>query len=227
MYEKILQKLKDQRGSNNQVTDKTLEVKAKTLEKIITSEEILATVDFTDEITSMQGNIGFIASDAVKNAATEAEKKAAEAQTEAQKKEAAKKAAEEAEKKGDKPDMAKLISDALNPIVEEINGLKKQKALQTRQELLNEKIKDTPLIFKNTTLSNFKRMNFETDDEFNEYISETEQSAKEAIQIGNESGLKFATPSKEVHKPDPDAVSPEMEKAIDEITTKKEENKPF
>ena len=210
MYEKILQKLKSQRGSNNQVSDKTLEVKAKTLETLITTDEILETIDFTSEIESMQGNIGHIASEAVKNIKPAEEKKE-------EKKEV---------KETTDPVIAQLLEQN-KLIMEQLQGINIEKATQQRQTLLLEKIKDTPLIFKQATEKAFKRMSFATDEDFNEFLTETEASAKEAIQTGLESGLKFSTPPRDVNKPDPDGVTPEMQKAIKDITDKKEVTQKF
>ena len=45
MYEKILQKLKEQRGDTSNVSDRTLQDLAKTLEGFITTDDLLETMD--------------------------------------------------------------------------------------------------------------------------------------------------------------------------------------
>jgi len=226
MYEKILLKLKEQRGSTSNVSDRSLEDLARSLESIISTDELLTKTDLSKAIESIDGNINFYTAkqvEAAKAKAIEEQKKVVE---DLAKKEAEKKLAEE-QKSGEQPDIAKLISDALNPIVTELNGLKTQKVAQTRSEILNEKLKETPEIFRNATLKGFSRMNFETDEDFNTYIKEIETDSKVAVQIGLEKGLNTYTPKGDIKKPNPEAVSPEMAEAIKELTAVKEEDKKF
>ena len=73
MYEKILQKLKTQRGTTSNVSDRSLEDMAKSYELIIKDDEALNALDFTKIIQSLDGNISKIAADAAKKAKDEAE----------------------------------------------------------------------------------------------------------------------------------------------------------
>ena len=225
MYDEILEKLKNQRGTTSNVSDRSLEDMAKSLEPFITDAEALVKADFTKAIESIDGNLNHYTAEQVKAAS---KKQLDEIE--------AKKVADALEKKKledgkgadpEKPDIKSIIADALAPLTREISTLKAEKATQSRSDLLQAEIAKTPVIFKDTTTKAFKRMNFETDEEFTEYLTEVKEGAKEAIQIGNESGLRFTTPTNEVHKPDPDDVSPEMEKALTELTTNTEEKKPF
>lgn len=213
MYEKILQKLKSQRGSNNQVTDKTLEAKAKTLESLITTDEILATVDFTDEIASMQGNIGHIASEAVKNAGTEAEKlQAKKAQEEADKLAAEKLAL--THKGEEAPEWAKAIIEQNKKNAETLAALQGEKITTTRSEKLNEILKEAPKAFKDQVISNFNQMQFADDDAFNAFTETTKTNFDGFKQLASEQGLSFSTPSLDV-KPEPKTkLNPVFEKAF-------------
>lgn len=214
MYEKILQKLKSQRGSNNQVTNKTLEAKAKTLESLITTDEILATVDFTDEIASMQGNIGHIASEAVKNAGTEAEKlQAKKAQEEADKL-AAEKLASATPGAEEIPEWAKLIIEQSKKTAETLSALQGEKITTTRSEKLNEILKEAPKAFKDQVVSNFNQMQFADDDAFNAFTETTKTNFDGFKQLASEQGLSFSTPSLDV-KPEPKTkLNPVFEKAF-------------
>lgn len=220
MYEKILQKLKEQRGQNSQVSDRTLEKMAKRYAKFIDADEKLKDEDFTEDIENIQGNIGSVAKkvkeDTEKQAATNA-------------KTADEKAKEEAAKKDGKntdPVVAQLLEQN-KEIMEKLNGISNEKVTQSRSEILQEKLKETPLIFKDATLNGFKRMQFETDEDFNSYLSEVEESAKGAIQEAKEKGLNTSVPPVNVQKPDPEEVTPEMQKAIDEVTAPKENKGKF
>lgn len=229
MYDKILEKLKSQRGTTSNVSDRSLEDMARSLETLVTDDTILEKANFTKAIESFDGNLNNYTAkqvEAAKKKAIEDSKKSAE---DLAKEEAAKKAAKEkAEKDGDKTDPAiTALLEQNKVIMEQLQGIKNEKETQSRSDLLQAEIKETPLMFKQATEKAFNRMNFETDEAFTEYLTEIKTSAVEAIQIGKESGLAFTTPTKDVHKPNPDEVSPEMEKAIEKLTTKTEEKKPF
>lgn len=220
MYEKILEKLKQQRGQNTQVSDRTLESMAKRYARYIDTDEKLESEDFKEDIENIQGNIGAIA----KQVKEDTEKKITPEKKPEEKKE---KVEKPDEKKEDMPEWAKSMLEQNKVLLEKVNGMQDEKVTQSRSEILNEKLKETPLIFKNATISGFNRMKFENDEEFNAYLSEVEENAKAAIQEGNEKGLNTSTPKPDVHKPDPEEVSPEMQKAIEGITKKEEKKGKF
>jgi hypothetical protein len=236
MYEKILQKLKKQRdelhtqkGTKSNVSDRSLGDLAKSLETVITTDEILEKADFSNSIASIDGNINHYTAEQVNTAKTDAVEayKKAEAERIQKEKDDKAKGNKTDNKDDDEPDVAKIVQDAIKPLVEKINSFENKEMTQTRSQILEEKLKDTPTIFRNATLSGFNRMNFKDDEEFNTYISEIEESAKAAIQEGAEKGLNTATPSSDIKPPDPEEVSPEMKKAIETITEVKEDDKPF
>jgi hypothetical protein len=88
----------------------------------------------------------------------------------------------------------KLIADSLaaatKPLLEQINTLKAGEAAKTRLQALNDKLKDcNDAIFKTKVLKDFARMKFDTDDEFTEYLNDTEADVKTANQNVADSGL--------------------------------------
>lgn len=223
MYEKILQKLKLQRGTTSNVSDRTLEDLAKSLVAIISTDEILAVADFTASIASLDGNINNYTAEQIKKIdstkQTEEAKKAKE--------EADRLAAEEAAKKaGISPEIAALI-EQIKQIMATLSGLQTEKAVSTRKQMLEEKLKATPDLFKATVLKSFERTTFKDDDDFNSYLTEMEVEGKKAIQEGQEKGLNFSSPGAVVVKSDSEGISPEMEKTLKEMTEVKEIKKPF
>lgn len=219
MYEKILQKLKAQRGTTSAISDKSLEDMAKSLVALITTDEILNVFDFTPVLTSLDGNVNSYTAEAVK--------KAKEAIKPQDKKDPIIEPIKEPEKKDDTPEWMKPLVAQISNLVGEINVLKGDKITKTRTEKLEAILKDTPDIYRNTVLKSFNRAAFKDDEDFENYLKEVQEESKTVIQEGREKGLAFSAPSTTITKPDPDGVSPEMEKTIKEITQKNEIKKPF
>jgi len=87
-------------------------------------------------------------------------------------------------------DFAKIIQDALSPLVKEIADLKSGNVTKSRQQVLDDKLKDANPIFKAAVTKAFKRMQFETEDDFNEYITEVETDLGEQKQQETNEQLK-------------------------------------
>jgi hypothetical protein len=88
----------------------------------------------------------------------------------------------------------KLITDSITaatkPLLEQINTFKAGETAKTRLQALNEKLKECKdENYKNLVLKNFARMQFETDEAFTEYLTETETDIKTANQNVADSGL--------------------------------------
>jgi len=88
----------------------------------------------------------------------------------------------------------KLITDSIaaatKPLLEKVNAFEKDGISKTRLQSLNDKLKDCKDDnFKALALKNFARMQFESDDEFTEYLTETENDVKVANQNSADSGL--------------------------------------
>jgi len=78
----------------------------------------------------------------------------------------------------------------VKPLQETIASLKGEKTKETRLQTLNDKLKDcSDANFKAKALKDFARMTFDTDEAFNEYLSDTEADVKTANQNVADSGL--------------------------------------
>ena len=95
---------------------------------------------------------------------------------------------EPAKQKDDKPDdIAALIktavTEAVKPFQAELSGYKENEIAKTRLQLLTDKVKTCKdESFKAKVLKDFGRMKFETDEAFNEYLTDTENDVATANQ---------------------------------------------
>lgn len=82
------------------------------------------------------------------------------------------------DKKTDPNDIAAIVAaelaKAVAPLQQEIAAFRGKEVTKTRLQTLESKLKDVPETFKSQKLKDFGRMNFETDEAFNEYLTETE-----------------------------------------------------
>lgn len=79
----------------------------------------------------------------------------------------------------DIPAWAKTLVDSIPALTQKIETLEKGSVSKTRQQVLEEKLKDAPESFRKSALASFNRMNFESDDDFNSYVQETHENAQE------------------------------------------------
>lgn len=81
-------------------------------------------------------------------------------------------------KKPDPTDIAAIVAAELakvvTPLQQQIAQFKGEKTTETRVQTLESKLKDLPDSFKTQKLKDFKRMNFETEEAFTEYLTEVE-----------------------------------------------------
>lgn len=89
----------------------------------------------------------------------------------------------------DVPAWAKSLIDANQALQQSLAKLQGDQVSKTRSQTLAEKLKDAPEPFKNKILKDFSRMKFETDEDFNAYLEETETDVKEVIQSTADAGL--------------------------------------
>ncbi|MDR2652256.1 MAG: hypothetical protein LBC68_08080 [Prevotellaceae bacterium] len=116
----------------------------------------------------------------------------------------------------------KMLSDSIDKIVkplqQTIESLKGEKTKETRLQSLNEKLnncKDN--ILKTKILKDFGRMNFDSDDAFTEYLTDTEESIKTANQNVANNGLgAFSRP----FVPGPGEKEGASKEKIDAVTAK-------
>lgn len=86
-------------------------------------------------------------------------------------------------------DIAAIINAALKPLQDKITSMEKGKSTDVRKTALETKLKDAPEAFKKTVLKGFGKMSFESDEEFNSFIEETEADMNEFVQATSNSGL--------------------------------------
>lgn len=91
--------------------------------------------------------------------------------------------------KPDPTDIKALLAEALKPLRDELAGFKGAQVTTSRLQTLEDKLKDLPTTFKAEKLRDFRRMNFDTDESFNEYLTETESGALAFNQELANSGL--------------------------------------
>lgn len=76
--------------------------------------------------------------------------------------------------KDEAPAWAKAMVDQNKALLDRIASLEVSKTTETRIQALDGKLKDIPESIKTQKLKDFKRMNFESDDAFNEYLQEVD-----------------------------------------------------
>ncbi len=215
MLEKILQKLKEQRGTTSNVSDRSLEALAKSLVILITTDEILAVADLSTAIESIDGNINHYTAEAVKKAKDAEDVEKAKKATELAVKKAAEKAKKDKEKgTGTKteetPEWAKTIMEQNQKFSEDLIALKQEKVTSTRSDQLNKIVKELPEYLANPIKESFKTASFENDEAFSTYLQQVEKSGKTFEQAAKEQGLNTSTPSVNVHVPEETGETSEL-----------------
>jgi hypothetical protein len=232
MFDKILAKLKEQRGENSHVSDRTLEDLARSLESLITSDEILEKSDFTAAIKSVAGNLNYYAGEAVKTAAEK--KKEEEAKKKAEEEAKKKKAEEERLKKNlppneEIPTWAKGILDKQEALLTELNTMKSDKVKSVRSEKLKKTLEGTPDFYSKPFLQGFSKLRFDSEDDFETYLTEISKAKNDFIQTSKEKGISFPStppPKKEEEDTGQTPVLGDAIKLVQkqkELTTKKNE----
>ena len=102
-------------------------------------------------------------------------------------------------KPADPADIATIVSQAvaaqLKPLQEELSSYKAADVNKQRRATLESKLKDAPEKFRSKILKDYDRMNFESDEVFNEYLTETETDLTEFNQeLANQGLGKFPKP---------------------------------
>lgn len=85
--------------------------------------------------------------------------------------------------------IAKAIKDAVTPLQTELQALKSGNVAQSRKTSFENALKDVPPSLKNSYLKTFEKMNFENDDDFNAFLTETQTDLKQLTQELNNKGL--------------------------------------
>lgn len=231
MFEKILQKLKEQRGQNSNVSDRSLEDLAKTLESVITTDETLEKADFSAAIESIDGNINHYTAQAVKNAQKDAddEKKRKKAEEDAEKHKS-KSQNQQTNQPDDMPAWAKALMEQNEKLTNSLETLHTEKAASTRREMLQKTFKDKdgnelPEFYTKPILEAFNNTKFEDEDSFNNYLSSIKANNDAFSQQVKENGIKFGTPKKEVEVPEETGETEVLSDARKMVSKQKEESK--
>ena len=115
----------------------------------------------------------------------------------------------------DPNDVATLIANAVKQAVEplqvEIQSLKLGKTADTRKQTLENALKDVPHALKSSVIKNFDKMNFESDEDFNTFLSEMQNDLKQAHQEAVNSGLgRFPRPASPSNQTDKEQIKNEI-----------------
>lgn len=114
----------------------------------------------------------------------------------------------------DPADIATIVSQAiaaqLKPLQDELSNYKAADVNKQRRATLEGKLKDAPEKFRSKILKDYDRMNFENDDVFNEYLTETETDLTEFNQdLANQGLGRFPKPG-QGGSGKTDEISPEV-----------------
>jgi len=87
------------------------------------------------------------------------------------------------------PTWAKALIDSNKKLEAELNTMKSGKTFETRKQTLEAKLENAQPKFKEKILKDFGRMNFEKDEDFDSYLTETETDLAEFNQDVANTGL--------------------------------------
>jgi len=224
MYEKILQKLKIQRGETSNVSDRSLEDLAKSLATIISADEILEKADLSAAIKSIDGNINSYTKKQIELAKkAESEKTAAEKAAEEKKK-----AEEDALKAKNDKDVPQYIKDMMEQqkkTQEMLLALQSEKSANTRKTLLEKTLETTPDFYKKSIVSAFEKTSFENEESFTEFLGTVKSNAEAFTQAAKEHGLPVNIPAGGIPKPEETGETPTLKSAREVLNAEKEKLK--
>lgn len=211
MKEKILEKLKKQRGQNSQITDKSLEDLTSTLSIYITTDDLLENADFSETINSLQSNINHVVAESVKK--VQAKQKE---DPEKQKKEKPL-GTSATEKPDDIPTWVNDLVEKVTNLSAQVNTLSSEKLNASRLDRFSKKLTGFPKYQTNLMTQAFNNMKFENDEDFETYLTSLDANLKDVKQAMEENGVVFNTPSTtDVSVPENDlGTTPEIKGAFD------------
>lgn len=120
------------------------------------------------------------------------------------------------DKKDEVPEWAKTLVSGVEALKSEISTLKGEKVAESRRSKIEKLVKDTGTYGK-TTLRNFDKMKFDSDEEFDEFVSGIESDIKEINQERANSGLEALGSVPAPGKKDPTKVEVATDAELDEI----------
>lgn len=105
---------------------------------------------------------------------------------------------DKSDKKDEAPAWFKQHVEQQNKVIETLTGklavFEAGEATKSRKQLLEGKLEKASDTLKKTITSAFGRMTFNSDDEFNEYLAEIEQTVTEDVQAQSDAGLGVDAP---------------------------------
>jgi len=204
MFEKILQKIKSQKGDKSNVSDRTLTDVARSLESVITDDAALEKFDFTPMLASIDGNINHHTATAIK-AVKETTPPANNQNT----------PPTPPTTPNDMPDWAKQLLEQNKQLNAAMQVLQGNKINDIRLAQVQKVLGQAPKWYSDTVTTSFSKMKFETDEEFAEYTQVLKTQTDATIQAVKESGIVMTPPGGAALPPSPDAISPMFQKALD------------
>lgn len=184
MKDKILQAIKATLGKTmSSINDKTLNAYVNLIADQITDESEIseAIKPYVEVLKEFQGNINSVAA----AAATTKEKELKEAEERAKAEAAAQKAGGKGETDNEEPEWFKTFREQQE---KRLSAIEKEKTTATRKQRLEEIAKDAGILGAKT-LKDFSRMNFDSDEAFEEYLEETRADLESAKQEEADQGL--------------------------------------
>ncbi len=92
--------------------------------------------------------------------------------------------------------IAQAVKSAVEPLQTEIASLKSGKTLEIRKQVLQSKLEKAPQAFRNMVLKQFDKMQFKSEEDFDAFVSETENDIKTLEQESANNGLsQFPRPN--------------------------------
>lgn len=198
MFEKILQKLKQHREKGSNVSDRSLEDLARTMETVITTDELLEKWNPSAAIKSIDGNINHTSAEAAKKAAEEAARQAAE---KANNTPPATPSTTDPKDKDDVPAWAKQLMEQNSKLTERLDAMSTEKVSTTRKGKLEKALNGLPEFYTKPIMSAFDRAKFDSEEAFNEYLAEITTNKEAFEQTAKEKGYTFSIPPRQIeHK---------------------------
>jgi len=114
------------------------------------------------------------------------------------------------------PAWAKALIVSTQALAKGFESIQGEKLTSTRKQQYEKALEGTSDAFKAKALKDFNKMKFETDEEFTEFLTESETDAADFIQEESNNGLKNQTPARSV-KNIPGKVKPATDAELDEV----------
>lgn len=119
------------------------------------------------------------------------------------------------------PEYVKQLTDLVTALTQKVTAFESDKMTTTRRSQLEAKLAQSPESVKNKVLKDFSRMNFNTDEDFDSYLTETEEDIKTLNQeVSNQSLANIPKPLMSVSNKD--GVSTDTAQYIASLTGKQE-----